>query len=79
MSNTMHQLSYSNDLFLSTPFPVRMKVLCTPATHHWNVLPEFVRAPCSIPILDPGIILDVHVKDEQTAISISRCRPPTRD
>ena len=40
MSNAMNQLNYSNDLFLSTPFPVRMKALCTPATPSLNALPE---------------------------------------
>ena len=67
MSNTMHQLSYSNDLF----FKYTLSREDEGSVYARNTIIERVtgirvkESTVLNPNLDPGIILDVHVKDEQ--------------
>ena len=67
MSNTMHQLNYSNDLF----FKYTLSREDEGSVYARNTIIERVtgirvkESTVLNPNLDPGIILDVHVKDEQ--------------
>ena len=67
MSNTMHQPSYSNDLF----FKYTLSREDEGSVYARNTIIERVtgirvkESTVLNPNLDPGIILDVHVKDEQ--------------
>ena len=67
MSNTMHQLNYSNDLF----FKYALSREDEGSVYARNTIIERVtgirvkESTVLNPNLDPGIILDVHVKDEQ--------------